>query len=56
MGKSLESCFSDSRCSYDPVSVSVCLSVSSRCSIERDERMNLVFGMDASFDQSYAVI
>jgi len=44
--------------SYGPVSVSVgvclsvCLSVTSRCSINRDERINVVFGMWASFDQS----
>jgi len=42
--------------SYGPVSVSLCLSVTSRCSIKRGERTNLVFGMDASFDQSYTVI
>jgi len=40
--------------SYGPVSVMyVCLSVTSRCFIERDERINLVFGRKASFDQSY---
>jgi len=39
--------------SYDPVSV--CLSVASRCFSKRDERINLVFGMEASFDQSYTV-
>jgi len=33
--------------------LSVCLSVTSRCSIKSDERINLVFGMGASFDQSY---
>jgi len=38
------------------VSVSLCLSVTSRCSIKRGERTNLVFGMEASFDQSYTVI
>ena len=42
--------------SYGPVSVSLCLSVTSRCSIKRGERTNLVFGMEASFDQSYTVI
>ena len=29
------------------------VSVTSWCSVERDERINLVFGMKASFDQSY---
>jgi len=33
----------------------VSVSVTSRRSIERDERVNLVFGMTASFDQSYTV-
>jgi len=35
--------------SRGPVSVclSVCLSVTSRCSIKRDERIDLVFGMEA---------
>ena len=42
--------------SYGPVSVAVCLSVTSRCSIKRDERINLPFGMEASFDQSYTAI
>ena len=41
------------------VPVSVCLylsvSVTSRCSIETDGRIDLVFGMMSSFDQSYAV-
>jgi len=32
------------------------LSVISRCSIKRNERINLLFGMKASFDQSCAVI
>ena len=31
------------------------LFVTSRYSIERDERINLVLGMEASFDHSYAV-
>ena len=34
--------------SYGPVSV--CLSVTSRCSVETDGRINLFFGMGASFD------
>jgi len=37
------------------LAVSVCLSVTSRCSIEWNEWINLVFGMEASFDQSYNV-
>ena len=37
--------------SYGPVSVSV----TSRCSIESVERVNLVLGFKASFDQSYTV-
>ena len=36
--------------------MSLCLSVTSRYSIKRDERINMLFSMDASFDQSYAVI
>jgi len=45
------------RASCGPVSVSVCLclSVTSRCSNKRDKRINLVFGMEASFDQSYTL-
>ena len=38
--------------SYGP-DVSVCLSVTSRCSLEVVGRIELVFGMEASFDQSY---
>ena len=43
---------------YDPVSLSlsVCLSVTSGCSIEMDGRIQLVFGMSASFDLSYSVL
>jgi len=33
----------------------VSVSVTSRCSIETDGRNNLVFGMGASFNQSYTV-
>ena len=36
--------------------VSACLSVTSRCSIETDERIELVFGMRASFHTSYTVL
>jgi len=35
--------------------LSVCLSVTSRCSIKGNELTNLVFGMEAFFDQSYTV-
>jgi len=35
--------------------LSVCLSVTNRCCIERDGWSNLVFGMEASFDQSCTV-
>ena len=36
--------------------LSVCLSVTRRrCSVETDGRNNLVFGMGASFNQSYTV-
>ena len=38
------------------VSVSVCLSVASRCSIETDERIELVLGTGASFRLSYTVL
>jgi len=34
------------------LSVCVCLSVTTRCSIKRDEQINLVFGIETSFDQS----
>jgi len=33
--------------------LSVCLSVRSRCSIRRDERISLFFGMEAFFDQCH---
>ena len=39
-----------------PTPVSVCLSVTSRCSIETAERIELVFGMWASFHPSYTVL
>jgi len=42
--------------SYGLVSVSVCLTVTSRCSIETDGRIELAFGMEASFDLSYTVL
>jgi len=34
----------------------LCLSVTSQCSIKRDERINMLFGVEASFDQSYTAI
>jgi len=42
--------------SYGPVSVSVCLSVTSRCSIKTNKWVELVFGMGASFHLSYTVL
>ena len=45
------------RCtSHGPVSVRLCPSVTSWCSIETVERMELVFGMWASFHPSYIVL
>ena len=38
------------------VCLSVCLSVTSRCSIETAEQIELVFGMSASFHPSYTVL
>jgi len=35
--------------------LSVCRSVTSRCSVKRDERINPVFGMESTLDQSYTV-
>ena len=43
------------------LAIALCLSVClrlfvwCRCSIEKNERINLVFGMEAFFDQSYTV-
>jgi len=34
----------------------LCLSATSRCSIETDGRIELVFGMEASFDLPYPVL
>jgi len=34
----------------------LCLSVTSRCSVETDGRIGLLFGMGASFDLSYTVL
>ena len=41
---------------YSPVSVSLCLSVTSRSSIETTERIELIFSTTASFHLSYTVI
>jgi len=41
--------------SHGPVSVSLSVSVTSRCSIETAESFGLVFGMGASFDLSCTV-
>ena len=41
---------------YGPVFACVCLSVTSGCSIEKAERIELVFGRGASFDLSYTVL
>jgi len=38
------------------VCLSVCLSVTSQSSINTDERIEVVFGMEASYDLSYAVL
>jgi len=38
--------------SCGPVYACVCLSLTSQCSIKRDERISLVLGTEASFDQS----
>ena len=37
------------------VRVCVCVSVTSRCSIKMNERINLVFGMEVFFDKCYTV-
>ena len=42
--------------SHGRMSVSLCLSVSSRSSIETDERIELVFGTRASFHPAYTVL
>jgi len=41
--------YSSAGTSYGPVSLSVCLSVTSQCSIKKDGQMNMLFGMKASF-------
>jgi len=43
-------------CTTSSASVSVCLSVTSRCSIEIAERIELLFGTRASFHPSYTVL
>ena len=46
--------YTSARTSYD--NVSVCLSVTSRSSIETDERIGLIFGTGTSIDLSYTVL
>ena len=41
--------------SYGPVSVCLSVYVTSRCSIKRNERINMVLGMEPFIDQSYTV-
>ena len=54
-------CYADSACyprdAYGArvLAMALCSSVTSRSSIKRGERINLVFGPDASFDQYYTV-
>ena len=50
-------CYASVGTSYDPVTC-VCLSVcvTCRCSIETDRWIDLIFGVDASFYQSYTVL
>jgi len=36
--------------------MALCLSVTSRCSIERDERIGLILGMGTSLDLSYTAL
>ena len=54
-------CYASSGTSYGPVSVSLfvclclCLHVTSLYSIKRKEQINLDFGIEAFFDQSYTV-
>jgi len=37
------------------LSVCLCVSVTSQCSVRASEQVQLVSGMEASFDQSYVV-
>ena len=37
------------------LAIALCLSVTSQCSVEVVGRIELVFGMEASFDQFYTV-
>jgi len=48
-------CYSGTDISHGPVSMSVWASVTSQCSVIRDKWINLLFGMEASFDQSCTV-
>ena len=38
------------------LAMALCLSVTSPCSIETDEQIELVISMNASFDQSYCAM
>jgi len=38
------------------LAMALCLSVTSRCSVETDEQIDLVFGVGASFQPSYTVL
>jgi len=47
--------YASTRSSYGPVSVCLCLSVTSRSCVKTAGRIELVFGMEASFHQCYTV-
>ena len=51
-----EAIFTRARCYTSTGDSCVCLSVTSPCSIETDERIELVFGVVASFHLFYAVL
>ena len=38
------------------LAVALCLAVTSQCSVEAGVRIELVFGMEPCFDQSYTVL
>jgi len=38
------------------LAVALCLSVTNRCSVKKDEQINLIFGLQTSFDQSCTVL
>ena len=41
---------------YGPVSLYLCLSITSWCSVKTEKRIELVFGIGASFHLSYTVL